>query len=80
MPVGCVPDLVRDGDTGVIVPLRNSAALAEAVTRLMAAPAARARLGAAGAAAVASMSWARTAQRTIEVYVKALNREQTCAR
>ncbi len=79
-PVGCVPDLVRDGDTGVIVPLRNSAALAEAVTRLMASPATRARLGAAGAAAVASMSWARTAQRTIDVYVKALNREQTCAR
>ena len=37
-PVGCVPDLVRDGDTGVIVPLRDSAALAEAVTRLMASP------------------------------------------
>ena len=34
-PVGCVPDLVRDGETGVIVPLRDSAALAEAVTRLM---------------------------------------------
>ncbi len=58
-PVGCVPDLVRDGETGVIVPLRDSAALAEAVTRLMASPSTRARLGAAAAAAVASMSWRR---------------------
>jgi len=73
-PVGCVPDLVRDGETGVIVPLRDSTALAEAVTALMGSPSTRARLGANAAAAVASMSWRRTAARTIEVYMKALGR------
>jgi D-inositol-3-phosphate glycosyltransferase len=71
-PVGCVPDLLRDGETGAIVPLRNSTALAEAVTRLMACPSERARIGANAAVSVASMSWRRTATRTIDVYRKAL--------
>lgn len=71
-PVGCVPDLVRDGETGVIVPLRDSTALAQAVTRLMESSSNLARLGAAASAAVAPMSWRVTAARTIEVYVKAM--------
>jgi glycosyltransferase involved in cell wall biosynthesis len=71
-PVGCVLDLLRDGETGAIVPLRNSTALAEAVTRLMACPTERARIGANAAVSVASMSWRRTATRTIDVYRKAL--------
>jgi glycosyltransferase involved in cell wall biosynthesis len=71
-PVGCVPDLVRDGETGVIVPVRNHVALAEAVTRLMESPQARARIGAAAAASVKPMSWRRTAERTVGVYRKAL--------
>lgn len=71
-PVGCVPDLVRDGETGVIVPLRDSTALAEAVTRLMESSSTRTRLGAAAAAAVAPMSWRVTAARTIEVYMRAM--------
>jgi glycosyltransferase involved in cell wall biosynthesis len=71
-PVGCVPDLVRDGDTGVIVPVRDGMALADAVIRLMDSPSDRARIGANGAAAVASMSWHRTAERTVEAYRKAL--------
>jgi glycosyltransferase involved in cell wall biosynthesis len=75
-PVGCVPDLVRDGETGVIAPIRNPAALAEAVTRLMESASTRARLGAAAAASVKSMSWRRTAERTIEVYRKALGRRR----
>jgi len=79
-PVGCVPDLVRDGETGVIVPLRDSTALAEAVTRLMESSSNRARLGAAAAAAVAPMSWRVTAARTIEVYVKAMKFESSKVR
>jgi glycosyltransferase involved in cell wall biosynthesis len=73
-PVGCVPDLVVDGETGVIVAPRDSDALAEAVTRLMASASTRARLGANAAAAVAAMSWRRTAERTVEVYERALAR------
>ena len=79
-PVGCVPDLVRDGETGVIVPLRDSKGLAGAVTRLMASPSSRARLGANAVASVASMSWGCTAERTIEVYMKAIGDRRLCAR
>jgi len=71
-PVGCAPELVRDGDSGVVVPIRDGEALARAVRRLMDSPAERTRIGANGAAAVSSMSWRRTAERTIEVYQKAL--------
>ncbi|MEO8076548.1 MAG: glycosyltransferase family 4 protein [Acidobacteriota bacterium] len=71
-PVGCAPDIVRDGDTGVLVPIRDSTALADAVMRLMDSPQDRARIGANGAAAVSSMSWRRTAERTVIAYRKAL--------
>ncbi len=75
-PVGCVPDLIRDAENGVIVPPRDAGALAQAVQRLMDAPAERDRIGANAAASVASMTWRRTAERTIEVYRAALDRAQ----
>ena len=71
-PAGCAPDLVHEGETGVIVPFRDSHALASAVTRLMSSPDERARLGANCAARVSGMSWKLTAERTVEVYAKAL--------
>ncbi len=71
-PAGCAPDLVREGETGIIVPFRDSHALASAVTRLMSSPDERARLGANCAARVSGMSWKLTAERTVEVYAKAL--------
>jgi glycosyltransferase involved in cell wall biosynthesis len=71
-PVGCVTDLVRDGENGVVVPVRNAGALATAVRRLMDTPAERRRIGANAAASVASMSWRRTADRTLDVYRAAL--------
>ena len=52
--VSAIPELIRDGTTGVLVPPDDPAALAEALMRLIADPALRARLGAAGAARVAS--------------------------
>jgi glycosyltransferase involved in cell wall biosynthesis len=71
-PAGCAPDLVRDGETGSIVPFRDPQALASAVAHLMSSLAERARLGANCAARVAAMSWKKTAERTIDVYEKAL--------
>jgi glycosyltransferase involved in cell wall biosynthesis len=70
--VGCVPDFVVDGETGAIVPARNSRALADAIVRMMECPAERARLGANSAAKVSTMSWTRTAERTVDVYRRAL--------
>ena len=47
--------LVRDGETGVVVPARDSGALAAAIERLAADDSLRARLGTAGLQAVASL-------------------------
>lgn len=79
-PAGCAPDLVRDGETGSIVPFRDAQALASAVARIMSSPAERARLGANCAARVAGMSWKRTAARTLEVYARALASPARAAR
>lgn len=46
--VGGLPEIVRDSETGIVVPPRDAAALAAALRRLRADPALRARLGAAG--------------------------------
>jgi glycosyltransferase involved in cell wall biosynthesis len=45
--VGGVPDVVVDGETGVLVPRDDAAAMARALRALLAAPAERRRLGAA---------------------------------
>lgn len=49
-PVGAVPDIVRDGETGLLVPVGDVDALEAALTRLVKDPALRQRLGAAGLA------------------------------
>jgi glycosyltransferase involved in cell wall biosynthesis len=67
-PVGCVLSIIRDGENGIRVPARDPAAMANAVRRLMADAQLRAKLGEAGRAAVAGMSWRATALRTLEVY------------
>jgi glycosyltransferase involved in cell wall biosynthesis len=46
--VGGVPEIVRDGETGVLVPPAAPAALAAAIRSLLDDPARAARLGAAG--------------------------------
>ena len=70
-PVGCVPSLVRDGENGLIIPRRSPDAASAAVERLMDAPGLRLSLGAAARCAVAGMTWAQTARRTLDVYVQA---------
>ena len=46
--VGGIPEVVADGETGILVPPRDPAALAEALRKLLADPALRQRMGAAG--------------------------------
>lgn len=71
-PVGCVPEIVQDGATGLVVPPRDPRALADAIARLLAAPDECRRLGGAAARAVSGMTWARTAAETVSVYRQAL--------
>ena len=73
--VGGIPEVVADGETGVLVPydaaepVAFEAGLAAAVGRLLADPARAAGLGLAGRErAVSEFGWARIARRTAEIY------------
>jgi glycosyltransferase involved in cell wall biosynthesis len=71
--VGGLLDLVRDGETGLLVPPRDPAALRAALDRLLADPELRERLGAAGRTHVTELcSWNRVTEATIAVYRAAL--------
>jgi glycosyltransferase involved in cell wall biosynthesis len=70
-PIGCAPSIVRDGENGLIVPVRDADATAAAVERLMDDAPSRRRMGEAARAAVAGMTWRATALRTLEVYQRA---------
>jgi glycosyltransferase involved in cell wall biosynthesis len=66
--VSGVPELVRDGETGLIVPPDAADALADAVARLAADPALRTRLGSAGRALVEQQhDQDRNARRVVEL-------------
>jgi len=66
---GSAPELVRDGQTGVLVPVDDHRALGEAVTALLADPARAEAMGRAGLErARAEFSVARMAERTAAVY------------
>jgi glycosyltransferase involved in cell wall biosynthesis len=67
--VSAVPEIVRDGETGLLVPPDDSDALAAALARVLGDPDRAAAYGAAGLArARASFSVERMARRTLEVY------------
>jgi glycosyltransferase involved in cell wall biosynthesis len=73
--VGGLLDLVDDGETGLLVPPRDPAALRAALERLLADPALRRRLGAAARARVAELcAWDRVTAATMEVYEEAFRR------
>jgi glycosyltransferase involved in cell wall biosynthesis len=67
--VGGTPELVADGETGLLVPPRDSGALADALGRLLEDPELRARMGEAGYRRVADRFAADTmTRRVLEVY------------
>lgn len=75
-PVGSVGELVRDGQTGLLVPVDNAQALADAMARLCQDPALRTRLGRAARQHVedADLSWDRTARELEPIFLRAAGR------
>jgi glycosyltransferase involved in cell wall biosynthesis len=72
---GGIPEILTDGQTGLLVPMGDAPALAAAIARLLADPSLRARLGAAGRARVLeAFTPDRTARGVEAVYDLLLNR------
>jgi len=68
-PVGGTPEVVADGETGVLVPPRDPRALAAALRELLADPDRRARMGEAAYARVAERFSAEAmTRRVLEIY------------
>ena len=65
--------LVRDGDTGLVVPAGDPAALAKAIDRLLSAPDLRSRLGEAGRRAVTAYTY----EAMVEAIDRALDRARS---
>jgi glycosyltransferase involved in cell wall biosynthesis len=70
-PVGAACTLVRDRQTGLVVPPRDPGAIAQAVRQLLRDAVLRARLADGALAGVCGMTWAAAAERTLEVYTRA---------
>lgn len=73
--VGGLRELVADGETGLLVPPGDRAALGEAVRALLADPERRRRMGAAGRERIAALcGWERVVDDTVAAYEAALAR------
>jgi glycosyltransferase involved in cell wall biosynthesis len=70
--VGGVPEIVKDGETGLLVAPRDPAALAHAMARLADDSGMRDRLGSNGRSLARSFDADRTASRTRELYLEVL--------
>jgi glycosyltransferase involved in cell wall biosynthesis len=75
-PVGCASSLVQHERTGLSVPPRDPAALAAALERMLSDRAFASRCADAAFEQVRGMTWTRTAERTLEVYRKAMSAKQ----
>jgi glycosyltransferase involved in cell wall biosynthesis len=70
---GALPEVVRTGGGGVLVPVDDPGALARGIADLLARPEARAELGARGRRGIAlAYSWPRIAAATAEAYALAI--------
>ena len=69
--VGGIPDMVRDGETGLLIPPNDPASLRDALQRLMTDPDLRERLGKAGKQFAADeLSWTAIAEKHLDFYSK----------
>ena len=74
-PVGGTPEVVSDGETGLLVPPRDPEALAQALRRVLEDPALARRFGEAGRRRVTErFDLAATTRRMLEIYDDVLAR------
>ncbi|HKO97120.1 MAG TPA: glycosyltransferase family 4 protein [Pyrinomonadaceae bacterium] len=71
-PVGCATTLVVDGKTGLVVPRRDSRALADAIERLWGDVQLRVQLGNNASEQVRGLTWDKSARATVSQYWLAL--------
>jgi glycosyltransferase involved in cell wall biosynthesis len=75
---GAFPETIVHNETGVLVPPADAGALADAMTALLADPARRARMGAAGVRRIEEhFSWRVCARRTAELYDDVLRQRRS---
>lgn len=74
--VGGLPYVVRDGETGLLVPDSDPAALAEGLRRVLVEPELRDRLGAQGQRVARRYSWRRVASGNLNLYRQLLRPEE----
>ena len=67
--VGGIPEVVKDGENGLLVPPRDPEALADAIIYLLENEAVRDRMGKNGRERVKGYSWGRIAEETEKVYL-----------
>lgn len=67
-PAGCTTALIRDGETGLVVPPRDAEALADAARRMLSDGALRRRVAGNASRLVGELTWRNTALRTLGVY------------
>lgn len=70
--VGAIPEVVRDGETAILVPPRDAAALRAAMASLISDRAKRDALAAAGSLHQAQFSWSVAAERVAAIYRRML--------
>lgn len=70
--VGGIPDLIRDGDNGLLASPGDTIALAGAIGRLLTEPETAARLGAAARRSVRDHAWPSLAVHVLDVYLQAI--------
>ena len=70
---GAFPEVIANGETGILVPPANASALADAIAALLANPARRAAMGAAGTRRIEDhFSWKACAVKTAALYEEVL--------
>ncbi len=77
--VGAIPEIVRDGRTGVLVEPRDAQALARAITGMLDDPQRRIAMGEAGRLESIRYGWSSATAQTAAVYERALQRSASFA-